>query len=97
MLRKVLLEHGGQYYNGTIRNVSQTGALIEGLWNVPPGTIFRIAISDSTIVTATTRWCSQERMGVEFAAPLAPNSSELLTALSHEPSFVPRRELRRSA
>ena len=40
MLRKIVLDHGGQLYNGTIRNISPTGALIEGLWNVPVGTIF---------------------------------------------------------
>ena len=37
MLRKVVLEHSGEFYNGTIRNISQGGAMIEGLWNVPPG------------------------------------------------------------
>ncbi|HEX4847041.1 MAG TPA: EAL domain-containing protein, partial [Novosphingobium sp.] len=42
MLRKVALENGGQHYHGTIRNISATGAMVEGLWNVPPGTIFTI-------------------------------------------------------
>jgi hypothetical protein len=36
MLRRVVLDHAGQRYNGTVRNMSLTGALIEGLWNVPP-------------------------------------------------------------
>lgn len=71
MLRKVALEHNGERYNGTIRNISQTGALIEGLWNVPPGTIFGIVLSEGHTVTATARWCQEDRMGVEFAAPLA--------------------------
>ena len=31
----------------TIRNISATGALVEGLWNVPVGTIFKIHVSDS--------------------------------------------------
>ena len=70
MLRKILLEHDGQHYRGTIRNVSSSGALVEGLWNVPPGTIFRIAISERLIVTGTTRWSKDDRMGVEFATPL---------------------------
>ncbi|MGG2305223.1 hypothetical protein ACE4Z6_27755, partial [Salmonella enterica] len=35
MLRKVALQHGGHNYDGMVRNISQTGALIEGLWNVP--------------------------------------------------------------
>jgi len=70
MLRKVVLDHQGQLYNGKVRNVSAMGALVEGLWNVPVGTIFKIHISDTQTVTATTRWCDDDRMGVEFATPL---------------------------
>ncbi|ABC63548.1 EAL domain-containing protein [Erythrobacter litoralis] len=70
MLRKILLEHDGQHYQGTIRNISSTGALIEGLWNVPAGTIFRVAITERVIVTGTTRWSKEDRMGLEFATPL---------------------------
>ena len=70
MLRKVTLEHGGQVYHGTIRNISASGAMVEGLWNVPPGTMFRLTLSEGQVVTATTRWCRNDRMGVEFAQPL---------------------------
>ncbi|MCC6926959.1 MAG: EAL domain-containing protein [Novosphingobium sp.] len=70
MLRKVLLDHGGQHYHGTIRNISTTGAMVEGLWNVPPGTIFSIVLAEGQIVTATARWCQEDRMGVEFSSPL---------------------------
>ncbi len=75
MLRKVALEHGGEGYEGTIRNISQTGALIEGLWNVPLGTIFGIQMADGYMVTATARWCQEDRMGVEFAQPLRVDES----------------------
>ena len=70
MLRKVTLDHQGQIYNGTIRNISATGALVEGLWNVPVGTLFSIQLSDSHVVTGRTRWSSQDRMGLEFTEPL---------------------------
>ena len=70
MLRKIVLDHGGQQYHGTIRNISATGAMIEGLWNVPPGTIFRIILAEGGVVTGTARWCQEDRIGVEFAAPL---------------------------
>lgn len=70
MLRKIALEHEGNRYPGTIRNVSARGALIEGLWNVPDGTRFRIAVSDALTVAATARWCLDNRMGVEFDDPL---------------------------
>jgi hypothetical protein len=70
MLRKVVLQHAGQHYHGTIRNISATGAMVEGLWNVPPGTIFTIILAEGQMLTATARWCQQDRIGVEFATPL---------------------------
>jgi EAL domain-containing protein (putative c-di-GMP-specific phosphodiesterase class I) len=97
MLRKVVLEHAGQLYNGTIRNISATGALVEGLWSVPSGTIFRIAVSDGYSVTATTRWCSEDRMGVEFAVPLERDASGVLAALAVDRPTPIKRELRRTA
>ncbi|MEY4240000.1 MAG: hypothetical protein RL339_2601 [Pseudomonadota bacterium] len=71
MLRKITLEHGGQFYQATVRNLSATGALVEGLWNVPAGTLFRLHWAEGQVLTATTRWSQQDRMGVEFAQALA--------------------------
>jgi hypothetical protein len=71
--------------------------LVEGLWNVPVGTIFRIAISDGYNVTATTRWCSEDRMGVEFAVPLERDASGMLAALAVDPPTPIKREIRRTA
>jgi diguanylate cyclase (GGDEF)-like protein len=70
MLRKFVLEHRDQHYNGTIRNISATGALIEGLWNIPVGTTFRIHVSNIQVVIGTTRWCNEGRIGIEFEVPL---------------------------
>ena len=97
MLRKIVLDHGGQQYHGTIRNISTTGALVEGLWNVPPGTIFRIMLTDTQVVTATARWCNEDRMGIEFSAPLEVDESGRIAALA-PPSERPRQgTLRRRA
>jgi diguanylate cyclase (GGDEF)-like protein len=70
MLRKVMLEHGSHAYYGTIRNISYTGAMIEGLWNVPTGTVFAVHLSEGYVMLATARWCKEDRMGMEFAQPL---------------------------
>jgi diguanylate cyclase (GGDEF)-like protein len=70
MLRKVVLDHGSHVYHGTIRNVSRSGAMIEGLWNVPPGTVFGVHLSEDYLMMATARWSKEDRMGVEFAQPL---------------------------
>ncbi len=74
LLRRVTLEYGGEVYDGMIRNISATGAMVEGLWNVPPGTVFTIALGEGQRIRATTRWCHRDRMGMEFAAPLAVDS-----------------------
>ncbi len=92
MLRKITLEHGGQQYQGTVRNISATGALIEGLWNVPPGTIFQIMIAEGCLVTATTRWCNQDRMGVEFATPLELDETGRIAVLGGNGFAVKRQE-----
>lgn len=70
MLRQVVLEHRGAFYNATIRNISETGALLEGLAGVPVGTAFNIAITETLVVTGTTRWCERDRIGLEFATEL---------------------------
>ena len=75
MLRKVVLQHGGEHYQGTIRNVSATGAMIEGLWNVPKGTTFDIQLNPGHIISAISRWSQDDRMGVEFAVPLGLDQS----------------------
>jgi diguanylate cyclase (GGDEF)-like protein/PAS domain S-box-containing protein len=86
MLRKVVLQHDSQVYQGTIRNISASGAMIEGLWNVPPGTNFRVHFSAEHSVEATTRWCVDDRMGVEFVQVLPVDSSgRVMVALPRTP------------
>ncbi|GGN49914.1 hypothetical protein GCM10011349_21020 [Novosphingobium indicum] len=99
MLRKVLLEHGKHAYNGTIRNISQTGALIEGLWNVPVGTQFGVHLAKDYVMIATSRWCKEDRMGVQFAQPLEldDNGSVLFTPPRPKREDGEQHKLRRSA
>ncbi|WP_083952355.1 EAL domain-containing protein [Sphingobium amiense] len=66
MLRTVAIHHDGHIYSGRIRNISSTGALIEGLWNVPADTRFAVEFGEGQFVNATARWCREDRMGVEF-------------------------------
>jgi predicted signal transduction protein with EAL and GGDEF domain len=70
VLRKVVLEHLGHRYDATVRNMSPTGALIEGLWNVPEGTTFTVHFSDRLHIRSTARWCEDGRIGVEFASAI---------------------------
>ena len=78
MLRKIMLETGGEFYEGTIRNIAVGGAVIEGLWNVPAGTAFAVAITDSLVVKATSIWSDEDRMGIQFAQPIDLEKARLV-------------------
>ncbi|CAN5373015.1 EAL domain-containing protein [soil metagenome] len=70
MLRSIKLIHGAHSYEARIRNISTGGALIEGLADVPVGTTFQLSFGANYMVEALCRWSSDDRMGVEFAAPV---------------------------
>ena len=90
MLRKVRLEHGGEFYEGTIRNISTSGALIEGLWNVPSGTVFTVHVSATSQIIATARWGKDDRMGIEFVRPLAVDANGRIMVEGPRPSRIER-------
>jgi hypothetical protein len=75
MLRKASLEHDGRSYDVTIRNISATGALVEGLWDVPAGTCFDLQLAKDVAVSATAKWCAHGRVGVQFSSPLTAGPS----------------------
>jgi hypothetical protein len=66
MLRTVTVHHEGHAYTGRVRNISDTGCQLEGLWNVPEGTLFAIDLGNGQMMNAVARWSKDDRMGVEF-------------------------------
>ncbi|MXP40913.1 EAL domain-containing protein [Altererythrobacter soli] len=88
MLRRVMLEHSGQVYSATIRNMSGTGALIEGVWNVPVGTVFKVQLSERQTIAGTVRWSAQDRIGLEFAEALRPDGSGWSEAAQARPRLA---------
>ncbi len=81
-----------------IGNSSGGGALIEGLWNVPVSTVFRVVISEGHYVTVTARWSEGDRIGVEFAQPLERDGNGRIVAmLGKAPEPVARPLLRQAA
>ncbi|WP_232842986.1 putative bifunctional diguanylate cyclase/phosphodiesterase [Allopontixanthobacter confluentis] len=97
LLRKVVLEHGGQFYNASMRNIAERGVMIEGLWNVPDGTVFHIMLSENTTITATSKWSHEDRMGVEFTHPLARGEDGDFLALKAPSADPERKSLRMRA
>jgi diguanylate cyclase (GGDEF)-like protein len=71
VLRTIGIYHDGFCYPAKIKNISPGGALIEGLWDVPPGTEFDIALGTNMKVRATARWSVQDRTGLQFDVPIS--------------------------
>ena len=66
MFRKVGAIHDNHRYHVVIRNLSATGAFIEGILDVPIGTRFVIDFGEGQLVTATVRRSNRHQQGVEF-------------------------------
>ena len=81
LLRKAVIEFDGSRYNATIRNISTSGALVEGLWNVPADSTLKITFGAECAVTCKVRWCEGDRMGVEFVRPLERDAGGAILAV----------------
>jgi diguanylate cyclase (GGDEF)-like protein len=68
IFRTIQVSSGGHHYEAIVRNMSSRGALVEGLWNVPPGTPLILEFGADQIFEAEARWSAGNRVGVKFAA-----------------------------
>ncbi|MEM1052590.1 MAG: EAL domain-containing protein [Pseudomonadota bacterium] len=68
--RKIGLIHGDSRYNVFLRNISKTGARIEGLLEVPLGTDVVLDLGDGQLAVATVRRSEGFSQGVEFETQL---------------------------
>ncbi len=75
MYRKAGAILGGHYRPVMVRNLSETGALIDGLIEVPIGTQFIMDFGDGQLVGATTRRISKRQTGIEFGMPLVSDGN----------------------
>ncbi|MCW3847730.1 EAL domain-containing protein [Sphingomonas sp. LB-2] len=64
--RRVGVIHDNHYYSAVLRNFSASGALIDGLVDVPQGTQFVVDLGDGQLVVATVRRALNSQQGVEF-------------------------------
>jgi len=74
--RKIGLIHGNDRYNVFLRNLSKTGAKIEGLLEVPLGTDFVLDLGGGQLAVATVRRSEGFSQGVEFETPLISDGSD---------------------
>ena len=66
MYRKVRLIHDDHCYSVVIRNLSVSGALVDGLLDVPIGTKFVIDFGEGQLAVATVRRSKRHQQGIEF-------------------------------
>ena len=81
LLRRVTVVHRDNRLTANIRNISEGGAMIEGLWNMPVGSTIRIEFTADRFVNAYVRWSRENRVGVEFADPLRRRSDGTFSVL----------------
>ena len=75
MYRRAGAIHDNHYYPIVIRNLSSSGALIEGILDVPLGTQFVIDFGDGQIAVARVRRSRKHQQGVEFEQRLVSDGN----------------------
>lgn len=70
VLRKIQVIHDDHSYEVTLRNLSKTGALIQGLAEVPKGTQFVVDLGGGQLAVATVTRANGDIQGLEFEQAL---------------------------
>ncbi|HMO68061.1 MAG TPA: PilZ domain-containing protein, partial [Novosphingobium sp.] len=75
VLRKVGLIHEDHRYDVTMRNLSRSGCMVEGLMDVPVGTQFVIDFGEGQLAVATVRRSMGHSQGLEFEHSLVDDGA----------------------
>ncbi|QIQ88083.1 MAG: EAL domain-containing protein [Erythrobacter sp.] len=75
VLRKIHVIHDDHSYEVTLRNLSKTGALIQGLMDVPRGTQFVVDLGGGQLAVATVTRTNGDTQGLEFEQHLVEDGS----------------------
>ena len=76
LLRKIGLIHEDHRYDVTMRNLSKTGAMVEGLIDIPRGTRFVVDFGEGQLALAEVRRSSGHRQGLKFDVPLISDGAD---------------------
>lgn len=75
MFRKVRVIHHNHCYSVVVRNLSVSGALIDGLLEVPVGTKFVIDFGEGQLAVCTVKRSKKNQQGVEFEQRLVSDGN----------------------
>jgi len=76
LLRKVGLIHEDHRYDVTMRNLSKTGCMVEGLIDVPLDTPFVVDFGEGQLAVARVRRSHGQQQGLEFEVPLISDGAD---------------------
>jgi diguanylate cyclase (GGDEF)-like protein/PAS domain S-box-containing protein len=76
VFRRIGLIHEDSRYRVVMRNLSKTGAMIEGLLDVPQGTDIVLDLGDGQLAVATVRRSKGSMQGVEFETQLISDGAD---------------------
>lgn len=88
LYRKVGVIHEDHRYEVTMRNISRTGAMIEGLNDVPKGTQFVIDFGEGQLAVATVRRSEGDKQGLHLEIPLISDGSDGLCTRTRVSPYV---------
>jgi diguanylate cyclase (GGDEF)-like protein len=75
VLRKVGMIHEDHRYEATMRNLSRTGCMVEGLLDVPIGTPFVLDFGEGQLAVGIVRRSVGAMQGLEFEVPLVDDGA----------------------
>ena len=75
VLRKVGLIHEDHRYEVTMRNLSRSGCMVEGLLDVPAGTPFVVDFGEGQLAVAVVRRSAGNTQGLEFEQQLVDDGA----------------------
>jgi diguanylate cyclase (GGDEF)-like protein/PAS domain S-box-containing protein len=75
VLRKVGLIHEDHRYEATMRNLSRSGCMVEGLIDVPVGTQFVVDFGEGQLAVAMVRRAAGSMQGLEFEQQLVDDGA----------------------
>jgi diguanylate cyclase (GGDEF)-like protein len=76
LYRRVGVIHEDTHYDVMLRNLSRSGAMIEGLLDVPLGTDLVLDLGEGQLAVAKVRRSSDATQGLEFETPLISDGAE---------------------
>ncbi len=76
LFRRIGVIHDDYRYNAVLRNLSKTGAMVEGILNVPVGTEFVLDLGGGQLAVCKVRRSRAAVLGVEFECPLVSDGAD---------------------